>query len=81
MARHSAKGVAQSIERAEEQHDHVVARAVDLTKTYGDADSQVVALDHVNVEFQRGQMTAIMGPSGSGKSTLMHCKVRFPACL
>ncbi len=73
MARHSAKGVAQSIEQAEEQHDHVVARAVDLTKTYGDADSQVVALDHVNVEFQRGQMTAIMGPSGSGKSTLMHC--------
>ena len=27
----------------------------------------------MNVEFQRGQMTAIMGPSGSGKSTLMHC--------
>ncbi|WP_051923863.1 ABC transporter ATP-binding protein [Bifidobacterium biavatii] len=51
----------------------VVARAIDLTKTYGDKDSQVVALDHVNVEFMRGQMTAIMGPSGSGKSTLMHC--------
>ena len=86
MARHSAKDVAQSIEQAEEQHDHVVARAVDLTKTYGDADSQVVALDHVNVEFQRGQMTAIMGPSGSGKSTLMHCMAgldnRLPArCL
>ncbi|WP_346428283.1 ABC transporter ATP-binding protein [Bifidobacterium sp. SO1] len=53
--------------------DEVVARAIDLTKTYGDKDSQVVALDHVNVEFMRGQMTAIMGPSGSGKSTLMHC--------
>ena len=54
----------------------VVASASDLTKIYGDAkdrDSQVVALDHVNVDFLRGQMTAIMGPSGSGKSTLMHC--------
>ncbi|KAB5605829.1 ABC transporter ATP-binding protein [Bifidobacterium jacchi] len=54
----------------------MVASASDLTKIYGDAkdhDSQVVALDHVNVDFLRGQMTAIMGPSGSGKSTLMHC--------
>ena len=51
----------------------VVARAIGLTKTYGDKDAVVTALDHVNVEFMRGQMTAIMGPSGSGKSTLMHC--------
>jgi putative ABC transport system ATP-binding protein len=27
----------------------------------------------VDVEFERGRFTAIMGPSGSGKSTLMHC--------
>ncbi|KFI68597.1 ABC transporter ATP-binding protein [Bifidobacterium magnum] len=53
--------------------DQIVARAVDLCKTYGQGDSRVVALDHINVEFQRGHMTAIMGPSGSGKSTLMHC--------
>ena len=53
--------------------DPVVARAVDLVKTYGDTDSQVTALNHVSVEFQRGELTAIMGPSGSGKSTLMHC--------
>ncbi|PJM75269.1 ABC transporter ATP-binding protein [Bifidobacterium simiarum] len=51
----------------------MVARAIDLTKTYGDKDAVVTALDHVNVSFMRGQMTAIMGPSGSGKSTLMHC--------
>ncbi|OZG66184.1 ABC transporter ATP-binding protein [Bifidobacterium hapali] len=51
----------------------IVAQAIDLTKTYGDKDAQVVALDHVDVSFIRGQMTAIMGPSGSGKSTLMHC--------
>lgn len=51
----------------------VVARAVNLSKIYGEGDSRVVALDHIDVRFRRGQMTAIMGPSGSGKSTLMHC--------
>lgn len=57
----------------------VVARAIDLTKTYGERDTQVIALDHVNVEFARGEMTAIMGPSGSGKSTLMHCMAGLDA--
>ena len=51
-----------------------VARAVDLYKVYGkSADTRVVALDHLDVDFEKGKMTAIMGPSGSGKSTLMHC--------
>jgi len=49
------------------------ARAVDLTKVYGQGQTRVVALDAVNVSFQRARFTAIMGPSGSGKSTLMHC--------
>lgn len=50
----------------------VAARAVDLRKSYGRGDTEVVALDGVNVEFHQGEFTAIMGPSGSGKSTLMH---------
>ena len=49
------------------------ARALGLSKIYGSGDTQVAALDGVNVEFHPGQFTAIMGPSGSGKSTLMHC--------
>jgi putative ABC transport system ATP-binding protein len=49
------------------------ARAVGLVKTYGTGDAAVVALGGVNVEFERGKFTAVMGPSGSGKSTLMHC--------
>ncbi|GAA0404716.1 ABC transporter ATP-binding protein [Streptomyces luteireticuli] len=49
------------------------AVATDLTKVYGQGETQVVALDAVSVEFRRAEFTAIMGPSGSGKSTLMHC--------
>jgi putative ABC transport system ATP-binding protein len=49
------------------------AEAVDLVKVYGEASTEVRALDGVSVVFPRGHLTAIMGPSGSGKSTLMHC--------
>ncbi len=49
------------------------AHAVEATKIYGSGDTEVRALDGVDVSFPAGEYTAIMGPSGSGKSTLMHC--------
>ena len=51
----------------------VAARAVGLTKVYGEGHAEVLALDEVSVDFERARYTAIMGPSGSGKSTLLHC--------
>jgi putative ABC transport system ATP-binding protein len=51
----------------------VAARAVHASKIYGEGETEVRALDDVDVDFERGAYTAIMGPSGSGKSTLLHC--------
>jgi len=48
-------------------------RLESVRKTYGRAESAVVALAGVSVEFPAGSFTAVMGPSGSGKSTLLHC--------
>ena len=49
------------------------ARAVHASKIYGEGDTQVRALNMIDVSFGRAAYTAIMGPSGSGKSTLLHC--------
>ncbi len=51
----------------------IAARAIAVDKFYGKGETEVRALNGIDVEFQQGRFTAIMGPSGSGKSTLMHC--------
>ncbi len=43
-----------------------------LSKVYGSGETQVTALDSINLSIEQGQFVAVMGPSGCGKSTLLH---------
>ncbi|MCI8872088.1 MAG: ABC transporter ATP-binding protein [Lachnospiraceae bacterium] len=47
-------------------------RVQDMCKIYNPGENEVRALDHVNLEINRGEFVAIIGHSGSGKSTLMN---------
>ena len=49
-----------------------VLEVKELTKKYGEGESEVIALDHVTFSVERGEFVAIIGASGSGKSTLMN---------
>lgn len=47
-------------------------RFQDLTKSYYEGDVRRIVLQNAHAEFQRGEITAILGKSGSGKSTLLN---------
>jgi len=44
----------------------------DVSRVYGSGETEVRALDHVDLVIGQGEFVAIMGPSGSGKSTAMN---------
>jgi len=47
-------------------------RTTDLVKAYVLDHSRLIALDHVNLTFHRGEFAGLVGPSGSGKTTLLN---------
>ena len=43
-----------------------------LTKNYSVGESEISALQDINLQIDKNEYVSIMGPSGSGKSTLMN---------
>ncbi len=51
---------------------NVILHAEDLKKYYGSGETEVRALDGVNLDIYQGDFVAVVGTSGSGKSTLLN---------
>ncbi|EKQ71124.1 ABC-type antimicrobial peptide transport system, ATPase component [Leptolyngbyaceae cyanobacterium JSC-12] len=49
-----------------------IVRLEDIHKIYGSGETEVRALDGVNLVIEQGEFCSIMGASGSGKSTMMN---------
>lgn len=49
-----------------------VLQTAGLRKVYGAGDTEVRALDGVDLTVESGEFVAVVGTSGSGKSTLLH---------
>lgn len=43
-----------------------------VTRVHHDGPNKILALDHVDLTVEYGELVAIMGPSGAGKSTLLN---------
>jgi len=53
--------------------ENTIIEIKNLTKTFGEGDGSVVALEGISLEIGQGEIFGIIGLSGAGKSTLVRC--------
>ena len=57
--------------------ERVVIQALNLTKFYG----EILAVDHISFEVERGEVFVFLGPNGAGKTTTIGCLQVSPSRL
>jgi putative ABC transport system ATP-binding protein len=57
-----------------------IVQVRNVSKRFAREGFEVVALDRVNGDIERGDFLALMGPSGSGKSTLLNLLAGIDRC-
>jgi NitT/TauT family transport system ATP-binding protein len=53
------------------QSDSVISYN-NISKTYGEGNEAVTAIENVDLDINRGEFVSVVGPSGCGKTTLLH---------
>jgi len=67
------KGMKPEVPLPELKEDKVVIKVEDLCQRYFLVrQGEVLDIEDMNVEFKKGEITALIGPSGAGKTTLLH---------
>ncbi len=49
-----------------------VLEVKEVTKTYAEGELQIIAVNRISFDLDRGEFMAVVGPSGSGKTTLLN---------
>jgi methyl coenzyme M reductase system subunit A2 len=66
-------GMKPEVPLPELKEDRVVIKVKDMCQRYFlIRQGEVLDIEDMNVEFKKGEITALIGPSGAGKTTLLH---------
>ena len=61
------------VKRFKKETDEMnIVEMKNITKIYGEKENQVLALQNINLDIEKGSVVSVVGASGSGKSTLLN---------